>query len=157
MQNHGADTCTNQYIPDFGNFIYRGKKGGDTDQVLGYYRRFKVADLGVSKFGYAASSSYQNYPKPGYQNAPKFCEDTDKSLGTYSFNVPKNLEEGEICVFQMIKGVPVIGFSKKTPFFKKVFESDWKNQIICYYWLLSNYWFKILFLRSLLKLESLTT
>lgn len=35
------------------------------------------------------------YPKPGYQNAPKFCENTDKAMGTYAFNVPKRLTPGK--------------------------------------------------------------
>ena len=55
-----------------------------------------VADLGVSKFGYPTRFTYQKYPKPGFQNAPKFCENTERALGTYSFNVPKDLEAGKI-------------------------------------------------------------
>jgi len=45
--------------------------------------------LGMSPVGHAIPDSVINsYPKPGFQNAPNFCDDTDKSLGTYSFNVP---------------------------------------------------------------------
>lgn len=95
FQNHGADTCTNQYIPDFGNKIYRGKKNRDRDQSFSYYRSITVADLGTSPTGYAASSVYTKYPKPGYQNAPNFCENTDKSMGTYAFNVPEDLDAGK--------------------------------------------------------------
>ena len=28
------------------------------------------------------------YPKPGYQNAPKFCENMDKALATNAFYIP---------------------------------------------------------------------
>merc|ERR1712183_262092 len=35
------------------------------------------------------------YPKPGYQNAPKFCENTDKAMATYWLNIPETLASGE--------------------------------------------------------------
>ena len=67
----------------------------DRDQIFSFYRQRLVADLGISPTGYQAAETYKTYPKPGYQNAPKFCEDTDKSMGTYSFNVPTNLAAGK--------------------------------------------------------------
>jgi len=62
-------------------------------ETVAYYKQFLVADLGTSPTG-AANSQSSTYPKPGYQNAPHFCQNTDKSLGTYSFNVPVDLAPG---------------------------------------------------------------
>nr|CAB3260422.1 uncharacterized protein LOC100175308 [Phallusia mammillata] len=93
MKNHGADEgCTNKHIPDNANKIYRGRKDTDRDMSFSYYRTTLVADLGVSPVGSAHQASY---PKPGYQNAPHFCKNTDRSMGTYSFNVPQELAAGE--------------------------------------------------------------
>ena len=39
------------------------------------------------------------YPKSGFQNAPNFCQGTDKAMATYSFNVPKNLRPGKNASF----------------------------------------------------------
>ena len=64
-------------------------EGTDTNKPYSYYRPFLVADLGVSVHG-NSNTQPDKYPKPGYQNAPAFCENTDKSMGTYSFEVPKN-------------------------------------------------------------------
>jgi len=94
LQNHGADSCTSIYIPDNGNFVYRGRPGTDTNEKLSFYKKFLVANLGVSPVG-QENTNPSSYPKPGFQNAPLFCRDTDKSLGTYSFNVPQNLQPGE--------------------------------------------------------------
>jgi len=63
------------------------------------------------------------YPKSGYGNAPKFCENTDKAVATYSFNVPRNLSPGQIFITFSIspftsKAVPVRWTSEKT------FKSD---------------------------------
>ncbi|XP_076807142.1 uncharacterized protein LOC143450466 [Clavelina lepadiformis] len=95
MKNHGADAaCTNIHIPDNGNKIYRGLKDTDRDRSFSYYRQIEVADLGVSPVG-SANTQSSKYPKLGYQNAPNFCKDTDKSMGTYSFNLPSDVTAGE--------------------------------------------------------------
>ena len=73
---------------DNGNAIYHGKEGTDTNKPLAYYKPFLVADLGVS------DPDQDSFPRPGYQNAPAFCENTDKSMGTYSFNIPDDFEQG---------------------------------------------------------------
>ena len=96
MKNHGAEVgVTNKYIPDNGNFIWRGDKNSNTDVKFSDFKKNLVADLGISDFGHnVPDSETKIYPKPGFQNAPAFSENTDKSLGTYSFNVPENLEAG---------------------------------------------------------------
>jgi len=96
MKNHGAENdCTNPYIPDAGNWILAQPqtKPGQNDPNLGTFKQREIANLGVSPVGQNADVS--TYPKPGFQNAPAFCEDTDKSLGTYSFNIPDDMEPGE--------------------------------------------------------------
>ena len=50
--------------------------------------RTQVYDWGVSPFGFGTDAQTMIYPKPGFQNAPKFCENTDKALATYTFEVP---------------------------------------------------------------------
>nr|XP_039251213.1 uncharacterized protein LOC120328750 [Styela clava] len=95
MKNHGSDTCTSRYIPDTGNFIYRGGLNDESDLTLSQFRAELVADLGVKDPPDETSNAYTQYPKPGYQNAPAFCEDTGLSLGTYSFNVPSDLQPGQ--------------------------------------------------------------
>lgn len=92
LQNHGSDSCTNAFIPDHGNFIYRGTKDAVADSTLSGFRQNLVADLGIK----ASSLPLGTYPRPGYQNAPKFCANTDRALGTYSFNVPGDLEAGNL-------------------------------------------------------------
>lgn len=93
MKNHGATTCTNIHIPDFGSAIYRGNVNTDTDKSYSYYTDKLVASLGTSTFG-AANTEPDKYPKQGYQNAPNFCANTDKAMATYSFNIPTDLAQG---------------------------------------------------------------
>jgi len=99
MKYHGASTmCTNKFIPDTGNWLYQvpQTRPGNEDPVLAVFKENEVVDLGKSPFGSDASDEVVNsYPKPGYQNAPNFCDDTDKALATYSFNVPSDMNSGE--------------------------------------------------------------
>ena len=88
-----ADVCTNKNIPDKGNFIFRGPKDGQSDPSLATFVKKLVADLGVSPTGNNAQTTV--YPKPGFQNAPKFCENKDKALATNSFKIPQNLQPGK--------------------------------------------------------------
>ncbi|XP_013396642.1 uncharacterized protein LOC106163560 [Lingula anatina] len=91
-KNHVADTCTNPFIPDNGNWIYfypTGETG--TDPTLSTYRSdsYLLVDFGVAPTGQGAAIT--TYPKKGFQNAPKFCEPpgTDKALATYAFDFPE--------------------------------------------------------------------
>ncbi|XP_013388599.1 uncharacterized protein LOC106157477 [Lingula anatina] len=85
-KNHGADLeCTNPWIPDNANKIFFSS--GNTDPALSVLRKNLLVDLGVSPVGQGADT--QTYPKQGYQNAPKFCEGTDKAMGTFAFDFPK--------------------------------------------------------------------
>jgi len=97
MKNHGTGSCTNKYIPDHGNWLYAQPMtavGGD-DPTLDTFKQNEIVDLSTSPFGHnVPDSEINSYPKPGYQNAPAFCEDTDKALGTYSFNVPRDMAPG---------------------------------------------------------------
>jgi len=71
-------------------------KPGDNDPTLGEFKQNEVVNLGISPFGFQVpDDEITKYPKPGFQNAPAFCEDTDKALGTYSFNVPTDFATGE--------------------------------------------------------------
>jgi len=62
-----------------------------------FYILIQVADLGVSPFGHSRTQAeITTYPKPGYQNAPKFCENMDKALATAAFYLPADLAEGKL-------------------------------------------------------------
>ncbi|CAH1780838.1 unnamed protein product, partial [Owenia fusiformis] len=95
-KNHVADVrCTNKYIPDHGNFVYAGPKDSKTDVPFNVFQQNMVVDLGTAPYGYDVSDQVtMTYPKPGFQNAPKFCENPDKALATFAFNLPANFETG---------------------------------------------------------------
>ncbi|XP_067949970.1 uncharacterized protein [Watersipora subatra] len=94
-KNHVAETCTNQYIPDNGNFVYRSDVNPVSDPTLSAFKNNEVVDLGISPFGHDKTvADITTYPKPGYQNAPKFCENTDKALATSAFYIPTDLQSG---------------------------------------------------------------
>lgn len=100
MKNHGTSAkCGNIHIPDFGNAIYNGSRWNsetspkDSNEAYSFYKPWLVTDLGTSLVG-SANLAPDTYPKPGYQNAPKFCENTDKAFASYSFNVPTHMAPG---------------------------------------------------------------
>lgn len=99
MKNHGTGTsCTNKYIPDFGNWLYVQPQTpvNEPDPVLSVFKENELVDLGISPFGHGVSDEIiTTYPKKGFQNAPNFCENTGLALATYSFNVPVDMESGE--------------------------------------------------------------
>lgn len=120
MKNHGASTeCTNKYIPDNGNWLYAKPMtaAGQPDPNLGEFKQNEVVDLSVSPVGHSVPDSEINsYPKPGFQNAPAFCEDTNLALGTYSFNVPADMEPGEYTF------VWLWAFNSATDYYSTCFE-----------------------------------
>ncbi|XP_078586300.1 uncharacterized protein LOC144868202 [Branchiostoma floridae x Branchiostoma japonicum] len=93
-KNHVADVrCTNKFIPDRANKILLGARNAPGDVSLSQFR--EVADLGVSPHGNGVPDRVTTqYPKPGYQNAPRFCEDPDKAMATGAFTLPQDLRPG---------------------------------------------------------------
>ncbi|XP_078659922.1 uncharacterized protein LOC144904688 [Branchiostoma floridae x Branchiostoma belcheri] len=93
-KNHVADVrCTSKFIPDRANKILMGARNAPRDVRLSQFR--EVADLGVSPHGNGVPDDVTTqYPKPGYQNAPRFCENQDKALATGAFTLPANLRPG---------------------------------------------------------------
>lgn len=64
---------------------------------------YQVADLGISPHGHERTNDeIITYPKKGYQNAPKFCENMDKALATAAFYIPPDLQPGNNCILQQI-------------------------------------------------------
>ena len=60
------------------------------------FKENEIVNLGISPFGFSVSDDViSSYPKVGFSNAPKFCDDTGNALATYSFNVPADMEIGE--------------------------------------------------------------
>ena len=82
-------------MKDNGATLFRGRHGRDKYKSLNYYKKRAVSSLGASPWG-SANIFPNSYPREGYQNAPKFCEDTDKSMGTYTFNVPNKIKPGRL-------------------------------------------------------------
>jgi hypothetical protein len=81
--------CTNKYIPDNGNRIWIGPRDATDDVTLTEFQSHLVADLGVAPVGHNVPDDVTTqYPKMGFQNAPKFCENPDKALATNAFTVP---------------------------------------------------------------------
>lgn len=83
MKNHGTGSCTNKYIPDSGNWLYAKPMTtvGQADPNLSEFKENEIVNFDVSPVGHSIPDEVINsYPKPGYQNAPAFCEDTDKAL-----------------------------------------------------------------------------
>ena len=74
-----------------------GPKDATADPTLDEFKQNVVADLGRSPSGHSTPDEVtKTYPKPGYQNAPKFCENMDKALATNDFTVPNNLAPGKL-------------------------------------------------------------
>jgi len=95
-KNHVSDTrCTSKYIPDHGNYIYAVQGDENSDPDMATFSANKIADLGLSPNGWAIDESVINsYPKPGYQNAPAFCENMDKAMATAAFDIPQTQNTG---------------------------------------------------------------
>ena len=96
-------------MPDNGNAIYHGRKGRDTNEPLAHYKQFLVSDLGRS----VNIGDHNKYPKPGYMNGPAFCENRDKSMGTYSFNIPDDFVQGFNSLTSVVKCFATIVISVK--------------------------------------------
>ncbi|XP_078573463.1 uncharacterized protein LOC144860195 [Branchiostoma floridae x Branchiostoma japonicum] len=61
----------------------------DSDKLI------QIMDMGVSPYGDDVSEEVlRTYPKVGFQNAPKFCEDPEDAMGTYNFTIPMDLTPG---------------------------------------------------------------
>ena len=63
-----------------------------------FYKSFSNFFLGKSPTGEDFGGRFELssiYPKPGFQNAPRFCSNQDKAVATFAFNVPKDLEPGK--------------------------------------------------------------
>lgn len=89
-KNHVAAECTNAFIPDAFLKLYMtpyNQAAGDPDQAT--FRQNQVP------------ASFSDDPHvngqidfKGFQNCPKFCENTDKSLCTGTFSIPDGMAPG---------------------------------------------------------------
>eukprot|EP00493_Phyllostaurus_siculus_P010215 UN10354 len=80
-KNHAAATCTNQFIPDTFLRLYMApydQAAGDPTQEV-----FRESQLTAS---FSDDPHVRNtIDFKGFQNCPRFCDDTDKSLCTGTF------------------------------------------------------------------------
>jgi len=85
-KNHVAASCTNPYIPDTSLELFVEPYNGASDPTA---------------FTQQVSASFTDNPHElnkidfkGFQNCPKFCDNTDKALCTGTFVVPASLPSG---------------------------------------------------------------
>jgi len=85
-KNHVAASCTNPYIPDTSLELFVEPYNGASDPTA---------------FTQQVSASFTDNPHElnkidfkGFQNCPKFCDNTDKALCTGTFVVPAGLPSG---------------------------------------------------------------
>jgi len=93
-KNHVAATCTNPYIPDTANSIYRSGPNPSTSPSQSEFKNHVVvAEL---------NGKHQNgvIDFKGFQNCPRFCDNMDKSTCTGCFTVPSDLQAGAVYTFQ---------------------------------------------------------
>jgi len=88
-KNHVAADCTNPFIPDAFLKLYMAPHNGQTDPDQDTFREMQVP------------ASFSDDPHvsgvvdfKGFQNCPRFCENTDKSLCTGTFSIPEGTAEG---------------------------------------------------------------
>ena len=78
------------------NKLYIGPRNGQVDLPFSQFKQNEIYDMGVSpRGGHLTDEETMTYPKPGYQNAPAFCQNMDKSMGTYTIYIPNHLQAGE--------------------------------------------------------------
>merc|ERR1719333_1881284 len=85
-KNHVAAACTNPYIPDTSLELFVEPYNGASDPAT---------------FTRKVSASFSDDPHEknkidfkGFQNCPRFCDNTDKALCTGTFKVPDDLADG---------------------------------------------------------------
>jgi len=82
-KNHVAAECTNPFIPDTSTKLFVATQAADPTFTTEVPASFSLDPhvQGVIDF-------------KGFQNCPRFCDNTDKSLCTGTFEVPANLADG---------------------------------------------------------------
>jgi len=88
-KNHVAAECTNPFIPDALMKLYMAPHNGATDPDQETFKEMPVP------------ASFSDDPHvngvidfKGFQNCPRFCENTDKALCTGTFTIPEGTPEG---------------------------------------------------------------
>ncbi|CAH1238336.1 Hypp5567 [Branchiostoma lanceolatum] len=111
--NHVAESkCSYRAIVDTENLMF--VVDGDEDPCcINSTKLIQIMDMGVSPYGRELSDEVlSTYPKPGFQNVPKFCEDPEDSMGTYNFTVPMDLQPGRhTFVWKWIRSPTVAPFT----------------------------------------------
>lgn len=88
-KNHVAAECTNAFIPDNFLRVYMQPYNGATDPTQ---EEFKQNQVKASFSDDPHVSGQIDYK--GFQNCPKFCENTDKSLCTGTITIPETTNLG---------------------------------------------------------------
>lgn len=83
MKNHGAAQCTNQYIPDTKFTLFRSAVNPGSDPTITQFKTNEVTH-------YFGKHQDGNIDCLGFQRSPKFCDNTDKAMGTGCFKVDDN-------------------------------------------------------------------
>jgi len=89
QKNHVAADCTNPFIPDAFLKLYMAPHNGATDPDQDTFREMQVPASFSDDPHVSGVVDYK-----GFQNCPRFCENTDKSLCTGTFSIPEGTPEG---------------------------------------------------------------
>ncbi|CAH1274162.1 Hypp5267 [Branchiostoma lanceolatum] len=111
--NHVAESkCRWRNTMDWENLMFV-VDGDDDPCCIDSPKLIQIMDMGVSPYGRELSDEVlATYPKPGFQNVPKFCEDPDDAMGTYNFTIPMDLQPGRhIFVWKWIRDPAVPPFT----------------------------------------------
>ncbi|CAH1238326.1 Hypp5560 [Branchiostoma lanceolatum] len=97
INNHANDPrCDIRGRADTENLMF--VVDGDEDPCcINSTKLIQIMDMGVSPYRWCGSEGDEvlgTFPKPGFQNAPKFCEDPEDAMGTYNFTIPMDLKPG---------------------------------------------------------------
>jgi len=89
-KNHVAAECTNAFIPDNFLRVYMHPYNGNTDPTQ---EQFKANQVKASFSDDPHVRGQIDYK--GFQNCPKFCENTDKALCTGTITIPADATLGQ--------------------------------------------------------------
>lgn len=111
QKNHAAATCTNAFIPDTSTLLLVSTVNPTQDPSQAIFNTRNINELAGLATGCEADDEQDGCQLglkkhvqgqmdcAGFQRAPKFCENTDRAMGTGCFKIPNDMATGHY-VFQ---------------------------------------------------------
>jgi len=100
MKNHGAATCTNAFIPDTSTRLFHSDADATSDPTQAEFKANNVNNVLLEEDCDADDTTSDECQLglekhvqgqmdcKGYQRSPRFCDNTDRALGTGCFQAP---------------------------------------------------------------------